>query len=203
MTFTVVPEILEGRHVRLEPLAEHHIDGLWMAGQMAEDWAYLPRSCFTSRDDVADWVQQAFDFREKGIHYSYVLVHPDIGEVMGSTRYLNVRLRDHGLEIGYTWVARPWQRTAVNTEAKFLLLQHAFESLGAYRVELKTDARNLRSQKAIERIGGVREGVFRRHMVTQGGFVRDSVYYSITDQDWPAVSERLRGMLDRPPEGRA
>lgn len=197
MTLAIEPYTLKGQHVWLEPLADAHLDGLWVAGQTAEDWAYLPRPCFQSREDAAAWVRQAFDFQSLGQHYTYVLVHPETGEVMGSSRYLNIRPRDRGLEIGYTWVARPWQRTAVNTEAKLLLLKHAFEDLGTYRVELKTDARNLRSQRAIERIGGVREGVFRRHMLAQGGFVRDSVYYSITDEDWPAVRDRLCGMLNK------
>ena len=114
---------------------------------------------------------------------------------MGSSRYLNIRPRDHGLEIGYTWLGREFQRTAVNTEAKYLLLENAFDVIGAHRVELKTDLRNLRSQKAIERLGAQKEGVLRRHMVTQGGYVRDSVCYSITDLDWPRVRVPLAAKL--------
>ncbi|MFC4257605.1 GNAT family N-acetyltransferase [Marinobacter lacisalsi] len=187
MTFTIQQPVLEGQHVRLEPLSEAHVDGLFDIGQQQDDWAYLPTGAFTSRADAEQWVQQGLAFARKELHYPYVLVEPATGDLMGSTRYLNVRPRDHGLEIGYTWLGRDYQRTAVNTEAKFLLLRHAFETLGAFRVELKTDARNLRSQKAIERLGAKREGVLRRHMVVQDGYVRDSVMFSITDLDWPEV----------------
>mgnify|MGYP005847193921 CR=1 FL=1 len=140
-------------------------------------------------------MQQALELARREMHYTYVLAEPSSGVLMGSTRYLNVRPRDHGLEIGYTWLGRDYQRTAVNTEAKYLLLTHAFEVLGAFRVELKTDARNLRSQKAIERLGAQKEGVLRRHMVVQDGFVRDSVMYSITDLDWPDVKKGLMEKL--------
>lgn len=191
MTITMQQPVLEGHHVRLEPLSEDHIDGLFDIGQLQEDWAFLPVGAFTSRAETEQWVNQALGLARKELHYPYVLVQPESGALMGSTRYLNVRPRDHGLEIGYTWVARDYQRTAVNTEAKYLLLRHAFEVLGALRVELKTDARNLRSQRAIERLGAQKEGVLRRHMVVQDGFVRDSVMYSITDLDWPGVRDGL------------
>lgn len=187
--------VLEGGHVRLEPLTAAHVDGLFEIGQRQEDWAYLPTGAFTSRPDAERWVHQALDLASKQLHYPYVLVSPDTGVLMGSTRYLNVRPRDHVLEIGYTWLGHDYQRTPVNTEAKYLLLRHALEELGAYRVELKTDARNLRSQKAIERLGAQREGVLRRHMVVQDGYVRDSVMYSITDLDWPDVKKGLLGKL--------
>lgn len=198
MSFSVSPITLEGRSVRLEPLSHVHVDGLFEIGRDDDDWRYLPRPCFSSRDDASGWVQEALALQEQGLHCPFVQVDREAGAIMGSTRYLNIRPRDRGLEIGYTWLAGPWQRTAANTEAKFLLLQHAFEHLGAWRVELKTDARNERSQRAIERIGGVREGVFRRHMLTRDGHVRDSVYYSVTDQEWPGVRERLQGMMARP-----
>ena len=171
------------------------MDGLFEIGQHQDDWAYLPTGAFTSRSDCEQWVKQGLEFARKELHYPYVLVDPATGDLMGSTRYLNVRPRDHGLEIGYTWLGRDYQRTAVNTEAKYLLLRHAFEVLGAYRVELKTDLRNQRSQKAIERLGAQKEGVLRRHMVVQNGYVRDSVMYSITDQDWPRVKDNLRHKL--------
>lgn len=194
--FTVQQPVLEGRHVRLEPLSVAHVDGLFEIGQHQEDWAYLPTAAFGSRTDAEQWVRQALALARKEVHYPYVLVEPASGALMGSTRYLNVRHRDHGLEIGYTWLGRDYQRTPVNTEAKYLLLRHAFEELGAYRVELKTDARNLRSQKAIERLGAQREGVLRRHMVVQDGYVRDSVMYSITDLDWPEVRKGLLEKLE-------
>ena len=119
------------------------------------------------------------------------------GRVVGSTSYLNISRGDRGLEIGSTWLGRPWQRTGINTEAKYLLLRHAFEDLGAVRVQLKTDARNLQSQAAIERLGAVREGVLRKHMLVRDGHLRDSVMYSVTDDEWPAVKTRLE-VLVRP-----
>ena len=195
MGFEVTQPLLEGRHVRLEPLSDAHVEGLFGIGQHQEDWAYLPTAAFTSCADAEQWIQQALELARKEPHYPYVLVEPASGALMGSTRYLNVRPWDHALEIGYTWLGRDYQRTPVNTEAKYLLLRHAFEDLGTYRVELKTDARNLRSQKAIERLGAQREGVLRRHMVVQDGYVRDSVMYSITDPDWPDIKKGLLGKL--------
>ncbi|MFN3580736.1 MAG: GNAT family N-acetyltransferase [Pseudomonas sp.] len=197
MVFKVEASKLVGEHVVLEPIAASHVDALFEIGQEREDWAYLPIPCFFSRDDVEKWVEQALVLAERGQHFTFVHVHPASGQLMGSTRYLNIRERDHGLEIGYTWLGRAHQRTMVNTEAKYLLLRNAFESIGAHRVELKTDSRNTRSQKAIERIGAQREGVLRRHMVTQNGYVRDSVLYSITDLDWPQVKKNLESKLVR------
>lgn len=195
MAIIVEPVSLQGQHVTLEPISLGHVDGLLEIGQEKEDWGYLPIPGFSSRDDAERWVQQALALAERGLHYTFVLLDPRSGRVMGSTRYLNVRARDHGLEIGYTWLGREYQRTAVNTEAKYLLLKCAFESIGVYRVEFKTDLRNVRSQKAIERIGAQKEGVFRRHMVAQGGYIRDSVYYSIIDLDWPQVRGGLEAKL--------
>jgi RimJ/RimL family protein N-acetyltransferase len=108
---------------------------------------------------------------------------------------LNISRRDRGLEIGSTWLGKPWQRTRINTEAKYLLLRHAFEVLGAVRVQLKTDSRNVASQRAIERLGAIREGILRKHMLSQQGFMRDSVLYSIIDDDWPTIKGRLEMMM--------
>lgn len=198
MGITVEPVRLVGNHVILEPIAESHVDGVFEIGQEKDDWTYLPIPGFTHREDAAQWVQQALALAARGLHVTFVLVHAPTGRAIGSTRYLNILERDHGLEIGYTWLAKGHQRTAANTEAKYLLLRHAFESIGAYRVELKTDLRNVRAQRAIERIGAQREGVLRRHMVAQGGYIRDSVYYSITDLDWPRVKRLLEGKLREP-----
>lgn len=195
MVFTVEPVRLAGQHVVLEPICEAHSDGLFSIGQEKADWAYMPTPAFSVREDAQKWVRQALELRDSGTHVTFVLLHAGSGEIMGSTRYLNIRPRDRGLEIGYTWLGKAHQRTRTNTEAKYLLLQHAFETLGTHRVELKTDLRNSRSQKAIERIGAQREGVLRRHMVTQGGYVRDSVMFSITDLDWPQAKTRLQTML--------
>lgn len=191
MTFDVRPVLLENTWVRLEPLQPRHAEALFAIGQDAGDWAYMPHGCFTSLAHTRSWIADALTLQEKGEQVSFVIFDRSSGAVAGSTRFLNIRRRDRGLEIGWTWLGRDFQRSAVNTATKLLLLQHAFDTLGALRVELKTDARNLRSQAAIARLGATREGVFRRHMIVQNGFVRDTVYFSITDQDWPRVRDGL------------
>lgn len=195
MAITINHQVLAGRHVRLEPVAEEHAEGLLQVGRNTDDWAYLPIPGFACIADSEKWVRQALGLAESGQHFTFVLVDPESEQIMGSSRYLNIRPRDRGLEIGYTWLGREFQRTAVNTEAKYLLLKNAFDVIGAHRVELKTDLRNIRSQQAIERLGAKKEGVLRRHMVAQGGYVRDSVCYSITDLDWPHVQRSLEARL--------
>jgi RimJ/RimL family protein N-acetyltransferase len=192
VNFDVRPLTLEGTNVRLEPLAERHVAGLYAVGRQADDWAYMPRGCFTSEDDCREWVLEAL--AEEG-QVAFAILDRVSGEPVGSSRYLNIRPPHRGLEIGWTWLGRDWQRTPVNTEAKLLLLGHAFEALGAIRVEFKTDERNTRSQAALERIGATREGVLRQHMIVQDGFLRNSVYFSILDDEWPAVKEGLRDRL--------
>ena len=186
---------LSGESVRLEPIDESHIEGLFEAGKTQSDWEYLPIPGFSNIDEVKAWYHQAKKLLEAGMHYTYVLIEPDTNEVIGSSRYMNFRARDLAVEIGYTWVGSKFQRTSVNTEAKLLLLSNAFEGMNANRVELKTDARNIRSQNAIERVGGIKEGVLRNHMVAQGGFVRDTVMYSVIKSEWPGVKENLIGKL--------
>ena len=191
MPFDVRPVLLENTWVRLEPLQPHHADALFAIGQHAGDWAWMPHGCFTSIEQTRSWIADALALQEKGEQVSFVIIDRNSGAVAGSTRFLNIRRRDRGLEIGWTWLGRDFQRSAVNTATKLLMLQHAFDTLGALRVELKTDARNLRSQAAIARLGATREGVFRRHMIVQDGVVRDTVYFSITDLDWPRVRDGL------------
>lgn len=192
MSFDLRPVTLEGAHVRLEPLAEHHAAGLFAVGRQADDWAYMPRSCFASEVDCRGWVREALAMDDQ---LAFAIVDSISGRPVGSSRYLNIRPQHRGLEIGWTWLGREWQRTPVNTEAKLLLLGHAFEALGAIRVEFKTDERNARSQAALERIGAIREGVLRQHMIVQDGFRRNSVYFSILDSEWPAVKARLEARL--------
>lgn len=193
MKFDVQPIVLEGQHVRLEPLAMEHAQGLYNRGQQHEDWAYMPRGGFVDQADCKHWIDEA---QATSGRLAFALVERDKGRAVGSSSYLNIRAEHRGLEIGWTWLGRDWQRTAINTEAKLLLLQHAFETLGAIRVEFKTDARNERSQQALLRIGAQREGVFRKHMIVQQDFMRDSVYFSITDDDWPAVKAKLQARLE-------
>lgn len=192
MNFEIAPVTLEGTHVRLEPLAEHHAPGLFAVGQAAEGWAYMPRPCFGSEADCRAWVAEALAAPDQ---LPFAIIERRGNRPVGSSRYLAIRPAHRGLEIGWTWLGRDWQRTPVNTEAKLLLLTHAFETLGAIRVEFKTDERNARSQAALERIGARREGVLRQHMIVQNGYLRNSVYFSILDSEWPLVKAGLEAKL--------
>jgi N-acetyltransferase len=193
--FDIHYDRLVGQHVRLEPIHQAHVPGLFDAGQHAEDWVYLPIPGFASIRETEEWVGQAIHLAQLGQQYTYVLVDPVHQHIMGSTRFLNIRAKHGGLEIGYSWLGHQFQRTSVNTETKFLLLKQAFEVMNAIRVELKTDSRNLRSQLAIERIGATREGVLRNHMIAQNHYRRDSVIYSITDEEWPEIKASLKQRL--------
>jgi RimJ/RimL family protein N-acetyltransferase len=141
------------------------------------------------------YVETALDEQRRGVSLPFATLLKANGQVIGSTRYGNVSLENHRVEIGWTWIGRAWQRSAVNTEAKYLMLRHAFETLGCKRVELKTDALNERSRNAILRIGAKQEGIFRRHLLTDTGRMRDTVYFSILDDEWPAVRARLEARL--------
>jgi len=191
------PVVLTGRHVRLEPLSQTHAAALFRAGSDPEIWRYMPRGPLRDPADTEQFIAEAEEATASGAQIAFAIVHGASGAVIGSTRYLELRPRDRALEIGWTWIASAHQRTPVNTECKLLLLGHAFETLGAVRVQFKTDSRNQQSQTAIERIGGRREGVLRKSMVMWDGFVRDSVYYSIVDDEWPAAKDRLLAMLER------
>ncbi len=188
------PVQLSGTGVRLEPMSQDHAQGLYNRGRLADDWEYLPRPCFIDLADCRQWIEEAL---ARPDHVPYVIVETGKNMVVGSTRYLNIRPEHRSVEIGWTWLGRDWQRTGVNTEVKLLLLSHALERLGCLRVEFKTDARNLRSQRALERIGATREGVLRKHMIVQGDYARDSVFFSVIDSDWPGVKERLTLLRER------
>ncbi len=182
---------LEGRTVRLEPLEERHAEDLFAAGRDPSIWTYMPRGPLESVAAARSMIREVIEASRDGAQWPYATVDRASGRAIGSTRYFDIRPEHRGLEIGWTWLGVAHQRTAANTEAKRLLLEHAFEKLGALRVQLKTDARNLKSQRAIERIGGVREGVLRAHMILPDGYLRDTVMYSITTTDWPEVRRRL------------
>jgi RimJ/RimL family protein N-acetyltransferase len=190
----VQPVVLTGQAVRLEPLAQDHAQGLFNRGRHQPDWEFMPRSCFVDQADARQWVDAALEAPNQ---LPFAIVETGKDRVVGSTRYLNIRPDHRSLEIGWTWLGQDWQRTAINTETKLLLLTHAFERLRCVRVEFKTDARNLRSQRALERIGASHEGVLRNHMIVQDDFVRDSVFFSVIDTEWLAVKERLQVLLDR------
>ena len=193
----VKPVVLEGRHVRLEPMTEAHIPGLAKIGVGQTFWDFMLYGNMDTEEDMANWVRDILARAEKGTDLPFAAIHLESGRVAGATRYLNIMPADRGLEIGGTWYGTDFQRTAVNTECKYLLLQHAFETLKCIRVQLKTDLRNERSQRAIERIGAVKEGVLRNHMILPDGRIRHSVFYSILDSEWEVVKKRLEGMLEK------
>src|SRR5262245_56860812 len=182
---------LSGLHVRLEPLTLARAGELCEAGNDDELWRYMPIATPRTLADTQAWIRAALEEAGRGSQVPFAIVHLASGRAVGSTRYMDIRREHRGLEVGWTWIARAHQRSAVNTECKLLLLGHAFDELGALRVQLKTDARNLRSQRAIERLGAVREGVLRQHIVCPDGHVRDSVMYSIVRAECPAVRGRL------------
>lgn len=189
------PVTLVGRHVTLVPLGPEHAADLLAVGREPAIWNFLPRGPLTDLADAHGFIEQALRDAAGGAQVPFALIPTAGGRAAGSSRYIDIRRPDRGLEIGWTWIGLPYQRTAVNTEAKLLLLTHAFEHLGALRVQLKTDLRNTRSQAAIERLGAVREGVLRNQVVTWTGYIRDTVMYSILRQDWPPIQSRLAKRL--------
>jgi len=191
----VKPVVLQGKHVRLEPMTEAHVSGLTEIGAGHTFWDFMVYGNVNTEDDMRSWVRDLLSRAEKGTDLPFVAIQLASGRVAGATRYLNIMPKDHGLEIGGTWYGTEFQRTPVNTECKYLLLKHAFETLGCIRVQLKTDLRNERSQQAIERIGAKKEGVLRNHMILPNGRYRDSVFYSILDTEWGEVKKRLEQMM--------
>lgn len=190
----IAPVTLEGRHVRLEPLSQAHHADLSAVGLAEELWRWIPTPVRTP-EEMSTYITTALDEQARGASLPFALVEKARNRAIGSTRYGNIDRTHHRLEIGWTWLAPAWQRTAVNTEAKYLLLRHAFETLGCIRVELKTDSLNERSRAAILRIGAREEGTFRNHMITASGRIRHTVYFSILDSEWTAVKSRLQTML--------
>jgi len=185
------PVTLAGKHVRLEPMTEAHVSGLAAIGLDSSIWEHMLYGDVRSENEVLRWVQEILSRPD----LPFVVIHLDSGRIAGATRYLNMTPEHRGLEIGGTWYGLEFQRTVVNTECKYLLLNYAFETLGCIRVQFKTDMRNERSQHAIERIGAKHEGVLRNHMVLPNGRFRDSVFYSILDTEWPGVKRKLKEML--------
>ena len=191
----VSPVILNGKYVRLEPMTEDHISGLAEIGVGQTFWDFMLYGRMDSVEDMRNWVRDILSRAQNGTDLPFVAIHVASGKVAGATRYLNIMPKDRGLEIGGTWYGTEYQRTTVNTECKYLLLTHACEKLGCIRVQLKTDLRKVRSQKAIERIGAKREGILRNHMILPSGQFRDSVFYSILDSEWPEVKKRLGELI--------
>ena len=186
------PVTLTGKFVRLEPLSETHVSELTTAGARDEMiWKHMLYGQIKTEEDMLGWVRDILSRPD----LPFAVVHLASGKVAGATRYLNIIPEHRGLEIGGTWYGPDFRRTVVNTECKYLLMTYAFETLGCIRVQLKTDSRNLRSQKAIERIGAKREGVLRNHMILPDGKYRDSVFYSVLGREWADVKKRLDKIL--------
>ncbi|HEX5410868.1 MAG TPA: GNAT family protein [Terriglobia bacterium] len=190
------PIILEGRSVRLEPLSISHHAELCEIGLDFELWHWTTTNVRTPAEMRA-YIEKALAERTRGTSLPFATIDQTSGKVIGSTRYLNIDGSNLRVEIGATWIGKNWQRTAVNTEAKYLMLRHAFETLGCIRVEFKTDSLNQRSREAILRLGAKEEGILRNHMLTWTGRIRHTVYFSIIDSEWPQVKTRLEGMMAR------
>lgn len=191
----IKPVTLSLRTVRLEPLSVAHIPGLFKAGQDESIWRYMRYGKIETEEQMAEWVHRLLAAQEKGTDLPFAVVHLGTEQVIGATRYLEIQPQNRSLEIGGTWYTPAYQRTSVNTECKYLLLRHAFEVLGCVRVQFKADVRNERSQRALERIGAVKEGILRDHMILPDGYLRSSVYYSILQSEWLSVKELLEEKL--------
>jgi len=190
----VEPVVLEGKFVRLEPMRVDHLPALYKAGLRGELWTWTTAD-IKDESDMERYVRTALADQALGIALPFVTIEQKGGTVVGSTRFGNIDTPNRKAEIGWTWIDPEWQRTAVNTEAKLLMLTHAFEVWNCIRVELKTDANNEKSRKAIARIGGVEEGILRQHMITETGRYRDSVYFSILGSEWESVKANLTAKL--------
>jgi N-acetyltransferase len=192
----VEPLTLEGSVVRLEPLSPDHLNGLIAVGLDSELWRWTLNT-IQAPGDMRSYVEKALAAAVDGSEVPFATVERSTGTVVGSTRFLNIEPHHRRLEIGYTWIAPQWQRSAVNTEAKVLMLAHAFNVLGALRVEFKTDSLNDRSRRALLGIGATEEGTLRNHMLTDTGRRRHSVYFSVIEEEWPHVRMHLEQRLAR------
>lgn len=189
------PAILIGKIVKLEPLSEDHIPDLAIAGGDESIWEHMLYGMVTSEERMRQWVHNMLELQAAGTDLPFAVIFIETGHAIGCTRYMEIHRYDRGLEIGGTWYGVDYQRTGVNTECKYLLLRHAFEVLRCIRVQFKTDLRNVRSQRALERIGAVKEGILRNHKILPDGRIRHSVYYSIIDSEWPAVKALLENKM--------
>ena len=193
----VQPVNLLGDHIQLVPLSEEYVPGLAIVGQDRIIWRYMIYGELTDEKKMLAHVRTLLKRVEQGTDMPFVVIHNQTGQPIGCTRYLAISPEHRKLEIGGTWYGLAYQQTGANTESKYLLLKHAFETLGCVRVQFKTSTRNIRSQKALARIGARKEGVLRNHMILPDGETRDSVYYSILPDEWPVVKGLLEGKLSQ------
>ena len=197
MTFDPRPILLQGRQVRLEPLERRHLPALVAAAQDAEIFQFFLTPPLGDEAEMARWLEDRLGGQATGTEVAWATVRVTDRRLVGATTFLDIRRAHRGLEIGNTWLARAAQRTPINTEAKLLQLTHAFEALGAWRVQLKTDERNARSRAAILRLGCTFEGILRKYQARYDGYVRNTALYSLTAEDWPMVKARLTARLGR------
>lgn len=186
----IEPVTLDGRLVRLEPLSLNHVPALCEIGLDSDLWV-ITMALIRNEEEMKHYVETALRSLAAGTALPFATIDKKAGRVAGSTRFGNIDKANRRVEIGWTWLGKEFQRTHVNTEAKYLMLKHAFEVWGCYRVEFKTDVINEKSRNALRRIGAKEEGILRRHQITATGRVRDSVYYSILDNEWPDVQQAL------------
>lgn len=191
------PAVLEGKHVRLEPLTMAHLPRLVEIGLQDDIFRWYAQPIRTP-EDMKTLIATALEEQTAGKSLPFATIARSTGLAVGSTRFMTIDRPNRSLEIGYTWIAPPWQRTIINTEAKYLMLGCAFDSWGCNRVGLKTDSLNERSRRAIARIGAKEEGTLRNHMVTASGRLRHSVYFSVTREEWPEVKAALEEKLATP-----
>jgi N-acetyltransferase len=192
----IEPLVLEGDFVRLEPLRIEHLESLYEVGADESLWKWTV-NLIESLDDMKEYIETALGEFERKISLPFVTIDKSENKIVGSTRFGNIDTKNRKTEIGWTWINPQWQRTRINTEAKLLMLSHAFETWNCIRVELKTDALNVKSRNAILRIGAKEEGILRHHMITDAGRFRDTVYFSILDNEWEGVKQRLQTKLSR------
>jgi RimJ/RimL family protein N-acetyltransferase len=185
------PITLTGQVVRLEPLGFEHVSDLLSAAPYDAIWTYLDEPTPHVRSDIEAFVRDALKDQEGGTRLPFAIVDLSSGVAVGSTSYIDIRPHDRAVEIGWTWLTPSTWGSGANTDAKFLLMRHAFEDQNAGRVAIKTDRRNQRSQKAIEKLGAVKEGIWRNHRILSDGSYRDSVFYSVIDSEWPSLRQRL------------
>jgi RimJ/RimL family protein N-acetyltransferase len=192
----VAPVTLEGQGIRLEPLSLHHHAQLCEVGLDDELWRWTPQAVRTP-EEMRAYIETGLEVQAAETALPFATIERATGRAIGSTRFANIDRANRHVEIGWTWLGKNWQRTAANTEAKYLMLRHAFETWGCLRVEFKTDSLNVRSRAALLRIGAREEGIFRNHVITWTGRIRHSVYYSIIDSEWANVKADLEKKLSR------
>ncbi len=187
--FTTLP-VLENEKIRLEPMEQSHSIDLFKQNDPAI-WTYMLREIGTF-EEMEDWVVDAINLREKQLALPFIVRLKETNKIVGTTRLYDINFIHKSCELGSTWYGREYQRTFVNSTCKALLLEYCFEELGMIRVQFKTDERNIRSQRAIERLGAVKEGVLRKERILANGYIRNAVVYSITSEEWPSVKEQLK-----------